>query len=84
MFELANEQRKCFVLPPVLASWKKVEVKPSPYDMHYTFAYLDGRRIAKIIQVYDEQPGQEHYREYSVDAMLSEDGTKLLPKTDRG
>ena len=84
MFELANEQRKCSALPPVLASWKKVEVKPSPYDMHYTFAYLDGRRIEKIIQVYDEQPGQEHYREYSVDAMLSEDGTKLLPKTDRG
>lgn len=84
MFELSNEQRRCFGLPPVLASWKKVEVEPNPCDMYYTFAYLDGRRIVKVIQVYDEQPGQECYCEFGVDELLSEDGTTLLPKTQKG
>lgn len=83
MFELTNEQRKCFALPPVLDSWKKVEVKASPHDHVVTYAFLDGRKIVKVIQVSDTV-GREMYQEFGVEQMLSEDGTKILPKTDKG
>lgn len=84
MFELTNDQRRCFALPPVLDSWKKAEVPPNPFDMYYMYVYLDGTEIKKVIRVFDEQPGQEMYCEYSVDARLSEDLTMLLPKTAKG
>lgn len=83
MFELTNEQRDCFALPPILDTWKRIEVKAGPYDHYVTYAYLDGQRIVKVIQV-SETPGQEMYREYGVDQMLSADGTRMLPKTDKG
>ena len=83
MFELTNEQRKCFALPPVEAHWKRVEVKPSSYDLFYMYAYLDGQRVVKVIKFFDDA-GQERYCEYGVNEMLSEDGTKLLPKTAKG
>ena len=83
MFELTNEQRKCFALPPVLDTWKRIEVKAGPYDYYVTYAFLDGKRIVKVIQV-SETPGREMYQEYGVDQMLSADGTKILPKTDKG
>lgn len=83
MFALTNEQRKCFAIPPVLDIWTKVEVKASPYDHYVTYAYIEGRRIVKVIQI-SEKPGREMYQEYSVDQMLSEDGTKILPKTSKG
>ena len=83
MFELTNEQRKCFALPPVQDSWKRIEVKKGPYDTCNTYAYLDGQQIMKVVQVYDV-PGQEIYREYSGNQSISTDGTKLLPKTTKG
>ncbi len=83
MFELTNEQRKCFAIQPVLDTWTKVEVKASPYDHYVTYAYIEERRIVKVIQV-SEEPGREMYQEYGVDQMLSEDGTKILPKTNKG
>ena len=83
MFELTNEQRRCFSIAPVLDTWKKVEVKASPYDHYVTYAYIDGQRIVKVIQVSDE-PGREMYQEYGVDQMLSEDGSKIMPKTNKG
>ena len=83
MFELTNEQRKYFAIPPVLDNWEKVEVKAGPYDHCITYAYLDVRRIVKVIKV-SETRGQEMYVEYGVDQMLSEDGTKILPKTEKG
>ena len=83
MFELTNEQRKCFALPPVQAHWKRVEVKPSPYDNFVTYAFLDGSRIVKVIQVSDS-PGQCIYQEHGVDETLSDDGTKIIPKTEKG
>jgi len=83
MFELTNEQRKCFALPPVLNTWKKIEVKPGRYNQYHTYVYLDGQRIMKVIQV-NEDLGQEKYDEYSVDQLISEDGTMLLPKTEKG
>ena len=83
MFELTNEQRKCFALPPVLDTWEKVEVKAGPYNPYQTYAYLDGRRIMKVVQVSDKSR-RGFYREFSVDEMLSEDKTKILPKTSKG
>lgn len=83
MFELTNAQRKCFALPPVLDTWNKVEVKASPCDHYVTYAYIEEQRIVKVIQVSDK-PGREMYREYGVDQKLSEDGTKIMPKTNKG
>ena len=83
MFELTNEQRKCFAIPLVLDSWKRVEVKASPYDHYVTYAFLDGSKIVKVIQVSDTA-GREMYKEFGVEQVLSEDGTKILPKTDKG
>lgn len=83
MFELTNEQRKCFALPLVTDTWEKVEVKPNPYDLHYTYAYVDGLNVKKVIEIYDE-PGHEKYVEYGVDETLSPDKTMLLPKTSKG
>ena len=80
MLELTNEQRKCFALPPVLDSWKKVEVKASPYDDFITYAYLEGNKVVKVITVSD----RDRYCEFGIDQTLSEDGTKILPKTDKG
>lgn len=36
MFELTNNQRKCFVLAPVSENWERMEAKPSPYDQFNT------------------------------------------------
>ena len=83
MFELTNEQRKCFGLPPVLEHWKRIELKPSPYDTFVTYAFLDGNHIVKVIQVSD-LPDQCMYREYGMDQMLSESGKQILPKTEKG
>ena len=83
MFELTNEQRKCFALQVVHPLWEKVEVRPSPYDKHKTYVYLDGRRIVKAVEVC-QTPEIELYHEYSLDETLSEDGTMLLPKTPKG
>lgn len=83
MFELTNDQRKCFALQPVLSSWERVEIKPSPYDKHKTYAYLDGNKIVKAVELC-ELPGIEYYYEYSLDETLSEDRTMLLPKTVKG
>lgn len=84
MFELTNEQRKCFCLLPVDAAWKKVIVKPSPYDDFITYAYLEGHRVRKVILVNDAENENFRYSELEIDAVLSEDETKLLPKTDKG
>ena len=83
MFELTNDQRKCFALPPVLDTWKKVKVKPGPYNRYSTYAFLDGTKIMKIISFCDE-PEIEMYHEYTIDETLTDDKTKILPKTDKG
>ena len=83
MFELTNAQRLCFALPPVLDTWEKVEVKPGPYDMWNMYAYLEGRKIVKVIRICEED-GHEMYNEFAVDRRVSEDGIKLLPKTAKG
>lgn len=79
MFELTNEQRKCFGLIPVEKNWVRMELKPSPYDCHQTFAYLDGTVIRKMIAT-----GDTLYTERELCEQISDDLTRLLPKTGRG
>ena len=79
MFELTNEQRRCFGLLPVDAGWVRLELKPSPYDQHATVAYLDGTTLRRFIE-----SGDSRYREYEICENLSEDLRYLLPKTTKG
>lgn len=79
MFELNNNQRKCFALLPVEPGWTRIEPKPSPYDAHTTIVYLEGTLARKIIQT-----GNNIYHEYEISQPLSEDLRYLLPKTPRG
>ena len=79
MFELTNEQRKCFGLRPVEDGWTLRELKASPYDDFQTFAYLDGTVIRKCIF-----SGDNRFVEYELCEQLSEDRKYLLPKTAKG
>ena len=79
MFELTNEQRKCFGLLPVESTWILTEVKASPYDDFQTFVYIDGTVIRKCIL-----SGNDRFVEYELCEQLSEDLKYLLPKTAKG
>lgn len=79
MFELTNEQRKCFALVPVNEQWERVEAKPSPYDQFKTYLYIDGDAIVKCILSGDAQ-----YCEYELSEQVSRDRKYLLPKTHKG
>lgn len=79
MFELTNEQRKCFGLLPVDSNWTRIEPKPSPYDQHTTISYLDGTVLRKVILT-----GYNLYNEYEICEQLSDDLQYLLPKTEKG
>ena len=79
MFELTNEQRKCFALVPVRDQWERIEVKPSPYDQFKTYLYLDGDTIVKCILC-----GDAEYCEYELAETVSPDKKYLMPKTAKG
>lgn len=79
MFELTNDQRKCFGLRPVEPHWVRIEPKPSPYDRHTTIACLDGTTLRKVILT-----GANLYKEYEICEQLSDDLRYLLPKTSKG
>lgn len=80
LFELTNEQRKCFGITPVLNNWVKILLKRSPYDNFDSFAYVeDGVFIKKLITV-----SEKRYEEYTLNETISEDGVYLLPKTEKG
>jgi hypothetical protein len=79
MFELTNEQRKCFGLLPVDSNWLRMEVKPSPYDQHTTISYLDGTVLRKVILT-----GSNLYNEYEICEQLTDDLQYLRPKTKKG
>lgn len=83
MFELTNEQRRCFAISLVLDSYKKVEAPSLRRANYRTYAYLDGQRVVKVVQV-SEMPENEWYYEFDLDESLSEDYTRILPKTDKG
>ena len=79
MFELTNDQRKCFALVPVRDQWERIEAKPSPYDQFKTYLYLEGDTIVKCILSGDSQ-----YCEYELSEKVSLDRKYLLPKTAKG
>ena len=79
MFELTNEQRKCFALRPVEPHWIRMEPKPSPYHQHTTVTYLDGSTLVKLIQT-----GPNLYTETEICETISEDLKYLMPKTAKG
>ena len=79
MFELTNDQRKCFALEPIHDQWVCIEAKPSPYDQFKTYLYLDGDTIVKCILSGDSQ-----YCEYELSEKVSPDRKYLLPKTTKG
>ncbi len=79
MFELTNEQRRCFALIPVNEKWKRIKIKASPYDNFETYAYCENNIIKKCITVSDIE-----YSECELCEIISEDGKYLLPKTTRG
>lgn len=84
MFELTNEQRKYFALPPVDDLWERVIVKPSTYDDYVTIAYIDGTSIRKVITINEDDSNKARYHEYQVEAEISEDKQMILPKTAKG
>ncbi len=79
MFELTNDQRKCFALNPISDQWECMEAKPSPYDQYKTYLYLDGNTIVKCIIC-----GESRYTEYELSEGVSEDRKYLLPKAAKG
>ena len=82
MFELTNEQRKCFALPPVLDTWTRIEVPAGPNDAYQTIAYADGDTVKKVVMAGDKNGGL--YKEYGLNAELSNDHKLILPKTSKG
>lgn len=79
MYELTNNQRKCFGLLPVDRNWTRMELQPGPYDHHITISYLDGTVLRKYIET-----GGNEYTEYEICERLSDDLQYLLPKTKKG
>lgn len=79
MFELTNEQRKCFALLPVNDNWERIEAKSSPYDNFKTFLYVDGDTVVKCILI-----GDDKYCEYEFSEKITSDKKFLLPKTSKG
>lgn len=79
MIGLTNEQRLCFGLEPIRPDWQVLRLKPSPYDTHESYAFLEGSTVRKCILI-----GPRLYREYALNESLSEDLRYLLPKTTKG
>lgn len=79
MFELTNEQRRCFALTPVDTSWERIEVKPSPHDRFKTYLYLDGDTVVKCIL-----SGDARYCEYELSEKLTQNRIFILPKSSKG
>lgn len=55
MFELNNEQRKCFALVMVNPNWKRIKIKASPYDSFVTYAYCEEHMIRKCVTMDDDK-----------------------------
>lgn len=79
MFELTNEQRRCFALVMVGQDWERIKIKASPYDTFETYAYCENNIIRKCIITSDIE-----YCEYELCEAISDDGRYLLPKTSKG
>ena len=79
MFELTNEQRKCFALAIVNPNWERIQIKSSPYDTFKTYVYCENNIIRKCVLT-----SEIEYCEYELCEVISDDGKYLLPKTQKG
>lgn len=79
MFELTNEQRRCFALAMVQPNWERIKIKAGPYDTFETYAYCENNIIKKCVITSDIE-----YCEYELCEVVSDDGQYLLPKTSKG
>ncbi len=79
MFELTNEQRRCFALVGINNNWERTKIKASPYDNFETYVYCENNTIKKCITTSDVE-----YCEYELCETISDDGKYLLPKTSKG
>ena len=79
MFELTNEQRKCFALAMVQPNWERIKIKAGPYDTFETYVYCENNIIKKCVITSDLE-----YCEYELSETISNDGKYLLPKTSKG
>lgn len=79
MFQLTNDQRRCFGLSPITQSHRLLPVKAGPNDYFHTLAVIREHCVEKVITV-----GTNQYCEYGIKAALSDDDTLILPKTARG
>lgn len=72
-----NEQRTALGLAPVEPHWTLQEVPCGLLAMCETYAYLDGRRVMRVISA-----GEGCYTEVCVDAALTEEGRIAPVKPD--
>ena len=79
MFQLTNDQRKCFGLAPVEDCWTLTAIKASPYDNYTTYVYIDGTVIRKCWII-----GSAHFQEMDLTLPLTDDLKYILPKTQKG
>ena len=79
MYELTNDQRKCFGLMPVRDHWERIIAKPGLYDTFETYLYLDGDTVVKCVL-----SGDLMYSEYELSEKVSSDRKYLLPETEKG
>lgn len=77
-WQLTNEQRAVFGLPPVEPHWTLTEVPCGLLAMCETYVYLDGTRIMRVIS-----HGEQVYDEFCIDAALTEDG-RITPVKPEG
>ena len=77
MFELTNEQRKCFALGIVDPNWERIQIKASPYDTFKTYVYCENNVIRKCVLTSDIE-----YCEYELCEVISDDGKYLLAISD--
>lgn len=74
-WELSNEQRPCFGIIPVDASWERIQLPRSKYDNYDTVIYLDGEHVRYIVR-----HGEREHIEHALDETLTPDRKFIVPK----
>lgn len=80
MFQLTNEQRKCFAIAPTEDDWECIALDRSKYDDYDTYIFVTPDNIVKKMILI----GDDRYSEYAYNEMLSPDRRFVLPKTAKG
>lgn len=74
-WELTNEQRRCFGIAPIDASWQRVQLPRGRYDQYDTCIYVDGEHVRYIVC-----HGADDHFEHALDETLTPDGKFIVPK----